>query len=449
MVQTFNSLRVPQGYLPHNFIAEKSILSCLLLNSNAIEVVIKQVTVKMFYFKNHQEIFNAIVFLYSNKIPIDAITVITFLQDNGKLNKSGGIKILVELTNKIPNFFHLDYYITLLKEKFLRRLILKLSYKTIKSTYLMDFDLKMLLSNFEKEMQLINAIVKPSQSLNMNKLVYKIFTDLKQKSNGIHSQSLQSGFYALDSLTNGFQKSDLIIVAGRPSIGKTAFCLSLAVNIIKCHKLPILFFSLEMSKEQIIYRLLSMETNINQIKLKNGKLSKLHWTKLSKVFKILIKLPLFLNDQSILTTQVIRSILKSLSLKKRKMGIIIIDYLQLMDSSTSRMMNRAYELGQITRDLKNLAREFHLPILALSQLSRSVEIRTDKTPILADLRESGSIEQDADLVLLLSKKVKPVQEPIANSDLLIDISIAKHRNGPTGKITLKFDKKRTKFTNFR
>lgn len=447
MIQSYNQDRYVQGYLPHNFIAEKNILSCLLLDTKSLETVIEQITIKMFYFKNHQEIFAAIIFLYKKKIPVDIVSIVTFLQDNGKLEKSGGIKVLVELTNKIPNFIHLNYYLVLLKEKFIRRLIIKLSYKTINSSYLTDLDISVLLSNLEQEIDSINSISKFSKSINTNQLVYKIFNDLKQKANMREFPGVQSGFYALDSITGGFQNSDLIIIAGRPSIGKTAFCLSLTLNIIKYTKLAVLFFSLEMGKEQILYRLISMEANISQSKLKKGKLSKNNWNKLSKVFKIFAKLPFFMDDDSILTTQLIRSIVKSNFSKEKKLGVIIIDYLQLMTNKIDNRNNRSYELAQITRDLKNLAREFNLPIVALSQLSRNVEMRNDKKPILADLRESGSIEQDADLVLLLSKSTKQVVNSNLNSNILIDVSIAKHRNGPIGEIILQFDKKRTKFIN--
>jgi len=242
------------------------------------------------------------------------------------------------------------------------------------------------------------------------------------------------------------RQSDLIIVAGRPSIGKTAFSLTISLNIIKYSKLPVLVFSLEMSKEQIMYRLLSMESNVSQSRLRSGKLSKTDWTKLNKIIKLLSKLPLFVDDSSDLAVQEIRTKIKTILFQYPTIGLVIIDYLQLMQTPISNNGNRAQELSQITRALKNLAREFNIPIIALSQLSRNIETRTDKRPILSDLRESGSIEQDADLVLMLYQNESNNPEPSSdNINKVIDLIIAKQRNGPTGNLQLKFDKKRTKY----
>ena len=272
-----------------------------------------------------------------------------------------------------------------------------------------------------------------------------IFLELKEKSINPTLSGLASGFSDLDSLIQGFQKSDLIIVAGRPSLGKTALSLNIALNVIKSSKLPVLFFSLEMSKEQIMYRLLTMETNINQARLKSGKLRQNDWIKLNKIIKILSKLPFFVDDTFDLSIQTIRSKIKTIIFEQNHIGLIIIDYLQLMQNSNERNENRAQELSHITRSLKTIAREFNVPIIALSQLSRNVENRIDKRPILSDLRESGSIEQDADIVLMLYNNDLNSLKKL--DSYLIELIIAKHRNGPIGSIKLKFNKKRTKFLN--
>ena len=252
-------------------------------------------------------------------------------------------------------------------------------------------------------------------------------------------------------ITHGFQKSDLIIIAGRPSMGKTALSLNITLNIIKNLKLPVLFFSLEMSKEQIMYRLLSIETNINQSKLKSGNLSKNDWAKLSKILKIISKLPLFIDDSPDSSIQNIRSKIKTIIFEQTQIGLIIIDYLQLIQNLKLKIESRAQELSEITRTLKIIAREFNIPIIALSQLSRNVENRVDKKPMLVDLRESGSIEQDADLILMLYRvnSYNFKQNKSNNSDnFLTELIIAKQRNGPVGSIKLKFDEKQTKFSNF-
>lgn len=438
------------SYLPHNFLAEKILLSYLLLNSDTIPLILKSLTSKSFYFKNHQEIFKAIIFMYQAKQPIDIITFTTFLQENGLLEKIGGLKILIELINQTPNFVYLDEYIRLIKDKFLRRSLIKLGYKAINSSYITNIPLENIFSEFEQQLFNLTSDLKPCKLLNSTDLVYQIFLELKKRAKQPHLPGITSGFYALDSLTQGFQKSDLIIIAGRPSIGKTAFSLTLSLNIIKSTKVPILFFSLEMSKEQLIYRLLSMETNINQLKLKSGKLFKTDWIKLNKIVKILSKLPFFIDDSVNLSIQEIRAKLKALIFEQNEVGLIIIDYLQLMQNKINRVDNRAQELSQITRALKNLAREFNIPIIALSQLSRTIETRIDKKPILSDLRESGSIEQDADLVLMLAPNETNSSNLTTKQNTyysLTDLIIAKQRNGPTGSITLKFDKKSTKYVN--
>lgn len=427
-------------YLPHNFLAEKMILGCLLINPEAIEVSLKTISSDFFYFKNHQEIYKTIIFLHKNRIPIDIITLITFLQDNGLLKKIGGIKVLIELLRQIPNLIYFEEYLRLLKDKYIRRSLIRLSYETINSSYLTSVPLENILNDLESKFFILTDELSSQKLESSAEVINNIFFELKAKS--IHSKlsGISSGFDDLDSLTHGFQKSDLIIIAGRPSMGKTALSLNIASNLVKTSKLPILFFSLEMSKEQLIYRLLSMETKINQMKLKSGKLDRIEWIKLTKMIKILSKFPLFIDDTPDLSIQDIRSKLKTIIFEQNKLGLVIIDYIQLIKSLNFKPDNRVQELSYITRSLKRLAREFNIPVIGLSQLSRNVENRADKKPILSDLRESGSIEQDADLVLLMYKNnLKNHTE--------LELIIAKQRNGPTGTVILKFDKEQTKFYN--
>ena len=435
--------------LPHNFLAERMILSCLLVNSEAIEITIKTIPVDAFYFQNHQEIYKIIIFLTKNKIPIDVLTVITCLQNNGLLQKIGGIKVLIELISQIPNLVYLEEYLRLVKDKFLRRSLIKLGYEIINSGYITNVSLETIISDFENKLLNLTNETKPQKLMTSAELLNDIFFDLKEKSLNPGLSGLPSGFYDLDSLTQGFQKSDLIILAGRPSTGKTAFGLNVGLNLIKRFKLPVLFFSFEMSKEQIMYRLLSMETNISQIRLKSGKLNQDDWTKINKMIKILSKFPFFIDDTSDLSVHDIRSKIKSVYFEQNKIGLVIIDYLQLIQNSNGKNENRVQELAQITRSLKAIAREFNIPVIALSQLNRGVENRLDQKPILSDLRESGSIEQDADLVLMLYKNPSNHLKLPDDSKLhVIELIIAKQRNGPIGQVNLNFDKMRTKFFNF-
>jgi replicative DNA helicase len=434
--------------LPHNFMAEKIILSCLLINYEAIEITIKTVRVETFYFINHQEIYKAILEMYRKKLPINVFSVNDFLKESGCLNKIGGTKVLLELLNQIPNLVYLEEYIQLIQDKFLRRSLINLGYEAINSAYITNIPLEKILNDFEKKsFQLTNELIE-EKKLTTAELFSNIFLELKEKALKPELPGLASGFCDLDSLTQGFQKSDLIILAGRPSMGKTAFVLNMAENVLKKYKIPILFFSLEMSKEQLIYRLLSNETGISQTRLKIGNLYKEDWHELKKSIQNYSRLPFFIDDRANLTTQDIRSKLKQVLFEQNKVGLIIIDYLQLLVNSKLKTENRVQELSQITRSLKNLAKEFQIPIITLSQLSRNVENRINKRPVLSDLRESGSIEQDADLVLMLYREnyynpISEKNEKITPAELII----AKHRNGPLGMVELSFQNDPTKFFN--
>jgi replicative DNA helicase len=386
--------------------------------------------------------------MYEKKIRIDIVTLVNFLQENGSLNKIGGIQILIELISQIPNFIYFEEYIRLVKDKFFRRCLIKLGYEAINSGYITNIALEDILIEFENKVFNLTTETKTQKLFSSAELLNEIFIDLKEKFLNSNLLGLKSGFHDLDSIIQGFQKSDLIIIAGRPSMGKTALSLNIVINVIQSSKLPILFFSLEMSKEQIMYRLLAMETNVNQMRLRNGQLSQNDWIKVNKMVNILSKLPLFIDDTSDLSIQNIRSKIKTLMFEHNQVGLVIIDYLQLMQNSSSKIENRVQELSQITRSLKIIAREFNIPIIALSQLSRNVENRIEKRPVLSDLRESGSIEQDADLVLMLYRKnYYNLNDSDPSNE--IELIIAKQRNGPVGTVKLKFNEKSNKFSNLK
>ena len=436
-------------YLPHNFLAEKVILSTLLISTEAIEITLRRITSETFYFKNHQVIYKAIILLYENKGFIDILTLINFLKDQGLLEEIGGVKVLTELINQVPNLIHLEEYIDLIQDKFLRRSLIKLGYQVINSSYITNIPLESIFNALEKyTFNLINQ-KQNSQILSSAELFSGIFSELKEKYSNPTSTlpGLCSGFYDLDSITQGFQKSDLIIIAGRPSMGKTAFSLNIALNTLKIYKSPILFFSLEMSKEQLTYRLIANEINVTNSRLKTGQLNPNDWSNLTEAIRFFSSLPLFIDDTTNLSIQEIRSKIKKIIFEQNKIGLVIIDYLQLMENSTIQSENRVQELSQITRNLKNIAREFKVPIITLSQLSRNVENRFNKRPILSDLRESGSIEQDADLVLMLYRDSYYNETQVDIN--LAELIIAKHRNGPIGTVNLHFEAKLTKFKNYR
>nr|YP_010537289.1 replication helicase subunit [Hemiaulus sinensis]UYC31076.1 replication helicase subunit [Hemiaulus sinensis] len=437
-----------EKYLPHNFLAEKSILSSLLISSEAIDITLRTVKIETFYFKNHQELYKAIITMYKNKVPIDILTLNTFLQNNGLLEKIGGTKFLLELINQVPNVVYLEDYIRLIQDKFIRRSLIKFSYKIINSSYVTNIPLETILNDLETQLLNITTTIKTQKIYSTAELLSHLLLELKQKSLKPTLAGLSSGFYDLDSFTQGFHKSDLIIIAGRPSMGKTALGLSIAINTIKNSKLPVLFFSLEMSREQLTYRLLTHETDISFMRLKTANLYEEDWIKLNSTVKDLANLPFFIDDTPNPSIQDLRAKIKKIRFEQNKLGLIIIDYLQLMQNSKFKTESRVQELSQITRSLKNLAREFEVPIIALSQLSRNVETRTNKRPLLSDLRESGSIEQDADLVLMLYRESYYNSNIAAeNSKNSVELIIAKQRNGPTGTVELQFDAKHTKFLN--
>ena len=271
--------------LPHNFLAEKMVLSCLIMNPETIELASEILPIEAFYFKNHEQIYKALLFMHKHKLSINIFSLLTFLQENAILEKVGGIGVLVELINEVPNLVDLEDYIRLIKDKFLRRLLIKFGYKTINIGYVTNITLEKILEQLENE--LLNLTTQNTTTLlyNSAELLNEIFFKLKKQFLNPSFSGLSSGFSNLDSFTQGFQNSDLIILAGRPSMGKTALSLNIGLNILKVSKLPVLFFSLEMSKEQIMYRILSFETGISQTRLKNGQLYKNDWIKFNKTIR--------------------------------------------------------------------------------------------------------------------------------------------------------------------
>ena len=430
--------------LPHNFLAEKTLLNCLLFNNESVAFLFETLPPKAFYFKNHRKIYKTIMFMYKFQLPIDIFSVTIFLQENALLDEIGGIGVLYELTYEVPNFAHLEKYIKLVKEKFFRRSLIEFGYKTINIGYITNISLEKILYQLENELS--NLTPQANMFTLSNNIDSLNIIFLKVKEQFLHPTftGLRSGFLNLDLLTQGFQKSDLIVLAGRPSMGKTALSLNLALNVLKLSKLPVVFFSLEMSKEQIMYRVLASETGISQTRLKNAQLYKNDWIKFNKTIKFLSKLPFFIDDNPNLSIQEIYSKIKKIYTQQNEIGLVIIDYLQLVRNFESKYETRVQELSIITRFFKGLAREFNIPVITLSQLSRNVENRIDQKPLLSDLRESGSIEQDSDLVFLLyNERSSSFSLP---SQAIIELMIAKHRNGPLGTIQLSFNRTSMKFS---
>ena len=440
--------------LPHSFAVEKTLLTCILVSCDTsfqtLEIIMEHLPIDAFYFKNHQRLYETFIKMYQEDLSIDFITTTDYIQCNGLINDVGGLQVISQLLKEIPTLVYLADYIRLAKQKYIRRCIIKIGLKTVDNGFIMN------LSVYEQLLEIETKIRKLTTDLQLEKetsssaeILRSIIDDLWEKVRRPGQLSgTPSGFIKLDTYTDGFQKSDLIIIAGRPSVGKTSFGLNITLNILKKTRLPVIFFSLEMSSQQLMYRLLSMETRLDQTKFKTGLLNTEDWKKIDLVMRILGKVPIHLHDTPNLSSSDVRKVLKHLSKIYPQIGLIVIDYLQLMQEPSSKNLNRSQEISLITRELKKIAREFMVPIVALSQLSRTIDGRIDPKPMLSDLRDSGSIEQDADLVLMLYKNKQRSIIDLTPGSSIIDLSIAKQRNGPIGNVQLLFNEYLTKFEDY-
>jgi replicative DNA helicase len=440
--------------LPHSFILEKTLLSCILIHCGesfqTLEIIMEHLPIDAFYFKNHQRLYETFIAMYQEDLSIDFLTTTDYIQCYGLAKDVGGFLVLNELLKEIPTLIYLMDYIHLVKQKYIRRCIIKIGLKAVDNGFIMNFPVSDQLLGLDSEIRKLTATVQANEkNLSNSEVLIQIMDDLwsRVKRPG-HLSGIPSGFAGLDFYTDGFQKSELIIIAGRPSVGKTAFSLNLLLNVLKKTRLPVIFFSLEMSAQQLMYRLLSIETRLNQNKFKTGLLNQEDWKKINLVMRILGKIPMHIYDNPHLNTGEIRRRLKNLDSAYPQIGLIVIDYLQLMEDPLLKTANRAQEIAGITRELKNIAREFEVPIIALSQLSRTIDSRVDPKPILSDLRDSGSIEQDADLVLMLYKQNRNVITNLNPGLSIVDLSIAKQRNGPIGNTRLLFNEYLTKFEDY-
>jgi replicative DNA helicase len=378
--------------LPSTFLIEQAVLNILLTNPSVLREIISVLKKDFFYFTPHKLIYETLQNLVELNIPITLTTVITKLQDKNILDEIGGIEKITTIINKFESVANLESYLFLLNEKHLRRSIIELGKKSIIWGYSTSIDINEIL---EKMDQLFHSLAQQKLTekiYSSAEIIDDVFNEMKMKIKKQNEIGFLSSFKDLDSILQGFQKNELIIIAGRPSMGKTAFSLNLGKNIVTKYRVPLIIFSLEMSRQQIIYRLIADESNISTSRIKSGKMTVLEWKLLSSSMKNLAELPIYIDDTPNITLTEISSKLKKILNNKKKEGIVIIDYLQLMKLNV-KFENRVQEISYITRNLKLLAKEFEIPILLLSQLSRNVESRTNKRPMLSDLRESGCLFQ--------------------------------------------------------
>ena len=429
---------------PQNIEAEESILGGILLDPEAIGRVADLISPEAFYVKAHRDIYQAALVLYSQGKPTDLMTVTSWLADRGVLEKVGGTSKIAQLVDRTVSAVNIDRYAALVMDKYLRRQLIGAGNEIVDLGFDTATELEIVLDRSEQKIFRLTQ-ERPQQGLvPIADTLIQTFNEIENLHQEVALPGVASGFYDLDAMTSGLQRSDLIILAGRPSMGKTALGLGIAANIAQQHQLPVAIFSLEMSKEQLSLRMLASETGIESNRLRSGRIAQKDLEPLSDAIGTLSELPIFIDDTATLTVMQMRSQVRRLQAEKGgKLGLVLLDYLQLMEGSGSD--NRVQELSRITRSLKGLAREIHAPIIALSQLSRGVEARTNKRPMMSDLRESGSIEQDADLVIMLYRD--SYYNPDSPDRNVAEVIIAKHRNGPTGTIKLLFQAELTKFEN--
>ncbi len=430
---------------PQNTAAEASLIGSLLLDRDAIIKVADIVAGDDFYVAKNRLIFEAILALYEKREPIDVVTLSNKLESMGELESIGGATYLTELVNSVPSAAHVAHYAQIVAQKATLRRLIEASGKINALAFDETAPLDGLLDSAE---QTLFEVSQKHLKQNFSP-IREVLAESFDRLDALHKdkkqlRGLPTGYRALDNLLAGLQKADLIILAARPSIGKTSLAMNIAQNVAIKSGVPVGIFSLEMSKEQLIDRLLAGEAKIDSWKLRTGNLEDRDFEKLNKAMGVLAEAPIFIDDSAMANVMEMRTKARRLQ-SEHDLGLIVIDYLQLMSGRNNSSDNRVQEISEISRGLKGLARELNVPVLALSQLSRSVESRHPQIPQLSDLRESGSIEQDADVVMFIYREDYYNKE--SERQNIADILIKKHRNGPTGDVELYFEADKMLFKN--
>ena len=429
---------------PVNIEAEEAILGGILLDPEAMSRVADSLVIKAFSLSTHQEIYRAAQVLHNSGKPTDLMAVSSYLADRNLLEKIGGTTKLAQLLNRTVSAVNIDRYTALVMDKFTRRQLIYAGHEIVDLGYDTAKDLETVLDESEQKIFRLNQERPQEGLIPISDTLVTAFNTIEDLHQETALPGIPSGFYDLDAITSGFGRSDLIIVAGRPAMGKTSFCLNMAANIAKQQKLPVAIFSLEMSREQLAQRMLASEAKIPSNRLRSGRVAQNEFEPLAGAVGSLSELPIYIDDTANLSIMQMRSQVRRLQGQiKQELGLVLLDYLQLMEGSGSD--NRVQELSKMTRSLKGLSRELNVPIIALSQLSRGVEQRNNKRPMLSDLRESGSIEQDADLVVMLYRD--EYYNPDTPDRGIAEAIIVKHRNGPVGTVKLIFQGEFTRFDN--
>jgi replicative DNA helicase len=430
---------------PQNLDAEASLLGAILIDADAIVKIADIVDPEDFYDERHRRIYEAILQLYEKHSPIDVLTLSDQLRATGFLDMIGGPAYLTELTNFVPTATHVEQYADIVAQKAMRRRLISASQNIVGLGFDEARSLQELIEEAETRLFEVSQKHVKQDITSIETILSESFDRLDElhKDKG-KIRGVPTGFKDMDNILAGLQRSDLFILAARPSMGKTAFSLNLAHNVAVKAEQPVLIFSLEMSKEQLVDRMLSMESGVDAWALRTGNLTDADFEKIGQAMGTLSEAQIFIDDTPGITVSDLRTKARR-EAHMRPLGLIIVDYLQLMSGGSrfSGEGNRVQEISEISRGLKGVARELNVPLIALSQLSRSVESRSPQIPQLADLRESGSIEQDADVVAFIYRE--EYYNPESDRKNITDIFIKKHRNGPTGAVELYFDREKQRF----
>lgn len=437
--------------VPHNLEAEQSVLGAMVLSKFALQKAADALTKESFYSVNNSIIFDCLIEMAEKKIPIDLTTLTSELKNKNKLDEIGGVEYLTEIIDYVPTSANVDQYIKLVEEAALLRRLIDVSTDIVSSAYASDINVNDTLDNAERK--ILNVVknrrsteFKPIKSVleaaeaNLEKLA-----ETKGDVTGV-----ATGWYDIDNLTSGLHENEFIIIAARPAMGKTAFALNLATNVAMNNKKGVALFNMEMGAEQLVNRMISSLGQVEGKKLTTGNLQNQDWKRVGEAISQLSETKLYMDDTPGITIGEIRSKCRRLANSEEGLCLVVIDYLQLISSSVNYGGNRQQEVSDISRSLKMMAMELKVPVIALAQLSRSVEARENKRPIMSDLRESGSIEQDADIVAFLYRDDYYNKEKVTEGNTSIsEFIVAKHRNGPTATIELLFKKDTSTFLSYK
>lgn len=431
---------------PHNIEAEQAVLGCMLLDSDVIPAVTEIIKSEDFYREDHKEICEAILDLAEAAKPVDIITVSEQLQLRGTLDKIGGLDYLARIANEVPTTANARHYAKIVEEKSLLRKLIKAAADIADSSYEASEEAAYVLDRAEKSIFDILQKRNTQGFTHIKDVLLETFNRLEELYNSKgYITGIPTGFTDLDYKTAGLQNSDLILIAARPGMGKTAMGLNIAQHAAVYSHVPVAIFNLEMSKDQLVNRMLCSEVMVDSQKMRTGKLEDGDWNKIAQALAPLSEAPIYIDDTPGITVMDIRAKCRRLKLEKN-LGLVVIDYLQLMQGR-GRTESRQQEVSEISRSLKILAKELDVPVVTMSQLSRGPESRTDHRPMLSDLRESGAIEQDADIVMFLYRD--DYYNPDTEKKNIAEVIIAKHRNGATGTVELRWFGEYTKFANLK